>query len=559
MNKVFAVLAAFLSIGVAYSQSANVPLNADYYHLIDRYEIMSGSFTPHLYTSAKPYQRKQVAAFADQVLADSSWWNRRDLFNLLYLANDNWEYSEHQENDSRKAVFRKFFRKKSDLFHVEEKDFDLHVNPVFYFSGGLESASDVTLYTNTRGVDVRGNIAGKVGFYSSIHTTQAAFPAHVRQYTGEKYVVPYEGFWKGFKENGVDFFTARGHISANLVKEYVNFQLGFDKNTFGNGHRSFFLSDFSNNYTFLKLNTKIWRINYTNTFMQAYAEHVGNQTGSFGTLRYPKKFIANHHLSINITDNINIGLFEAVVSGDTTGSFNVGYLNPIIFYRSLEHQDGSLDNAMVGMDYKINFARHFSFYGQFMLDEFKLDEVLSGEGWWANKFGIQTGLKYINVFGIDNLDAQLEYNLARPYMYQHQDIYTNYAHYSMPLAHPLGGNFTEIVSFLRYQPAQRLSIVMQLNMAKYGTDPDEDTNWGGDVMKDYTTRALGYGNKIGQGVATTLLYGETTVSYQVKHNVFFDLRAAMRDLQSDDESLSVRNVFYSGSFRWNIPRRTHDF
>src|SRR5690606_40679865 len=86
--------------------------------------------------------------------------------------------------------------------------------------------------------------------------------------------------------------------------------------------------------------------------------------------------------------------------------FNVGYLNPIIFYRSLEHQDGSLDNAMVGMDYKINFARHFSFYGQFMLDEFKLDEVLSGEGWWANKFGIQTGLKYINVFGIDNLRSE---------------------------------------------------------------------------------------------------------------------------------------------------------
>ena len=566
MKKLCFIITGLLYSSLSLSQSSNAPLNADYYHLLDRYEILNGRFSSHFHTSAKPYERQDIAAFADELLTDSSRWTYKDRFNLTYLANDNWEYSKLHKNESNRPLFRKFFRKKSDLFYVDEDDFDLHINPVFYLSTGVESASDVNTYTNTRGVDVRGNIAGRLGFYTSIYTTQAAYPLYVRNRIYEVGVVPYEGFWKEFHKDGVDFFTAKGYISFDLIRNYVNAQFGFDKNALGNGHRSFLLSDFSNNYTFLKFNTKIWRLNYTNLYTQAFAQHIGifnNRSGQYrgsaGTVRFPKKFISTHHLSLNITDNINIGLFETVISGDTAETFNISYLNPIIFYRALEHQDGSIDNAMVGFDYKINFARHFSFYGQLALDEFKLDEITSGEGWWANKYGVQTGLKYINVFGINNLDAQVEYNFARPYLYQHQDIYTNYAHYNMPLGHIQGGNFKEIVTFLRFQPSRKINVIAQLNLTEYGEDPDAAANWGKDVMKSYTTREQDYGNVTGQGISTKLLFSELTVSYQFKHNVFFDVKGSTRRLNSEIDALDENTTFYSGSFRWNIPRRTHDF
>ncbi len=559
MNKYILIGILLLSITKASAQSANAPLNQDYYHLIDRYEILSGKFSSELFTSSKPYQRKAIAAFTDELLSDSTRWLYIDRFNLVYLANDNWEYSNSDQNESNKRLFKVFYRKKSDLFNVEEKDFDLHVNPVIYFSGGKENASDVITYRNTRGVDVRGNISNRLGFYTFMATTQTAEPLYIRNWVKRKGVIPYEGFWKGFHKDGYDYFTARGYVSFDLVKNYVNAQFGYDKNNLGNGHRSFFLSDFSNSYTFLKLNTKVWKINYTNIFAQGVAEHYSYSGGSAGLVRYPKKFIASHHLSINITDNINIGLFEAVVSGDSTETFNVGYLNPIIFYRALEHQDGSIDNAMVGFDYKINFAHHFSFYGQFLLDEFKLDEVTSGNGWWANKFGAQVGLKYINLFGIRNLDGQIEYNIARPYLYQHSDIYTNYAHYSMPLGHIQGGNFKELVGTLRFQPARKLNFIAQFNMSKYGDDPDEATNWGKEVMKSYKTRELEYGNTIGQGISTNLFYAQLTTVFQLKHNVFFDLSAVYRNLDSQLDERDENTTYFSGSFRWNIPRKNYDF
>jgi hypothetical protein len=543
----------------ATAQSTYIPLNRDYYHLITRYEILSGKFAAGFHSSVQPLQRQHVAAFADSLYMNNAiTLNNTDRFNLDYISADNWAWSVRDVADSSKPFLKAFFRKKSDLYHVQSKDFILHVNPVFHFSGGRESASDVTTYINTRGAEVRGLIAGRVGFYSYATTTQAAFPLYVRDWVSKHGVVPNEGFWKRFKTNGVDYFTARGHLSFDLVKRYINTQVGFDRSFTGNGHRSMILSDFSPGYTFWRINTNIWRINYTNQFSQVVADAYSSASGS-SDRNYPNKFLASHHLSINITDNLNIGFFETVVIGDSTGSkFDISYLNPIIFYRALEHQGGSQENVIVGADFKWNFASRFSLYGQFVLDEFYLKEIRAGNGWWANKIGGQIGLKYINMFGIRNLDLVFEHNLARPYTYAHQDVFSNMAHYRQPLAHPLGANFREYVTILRYQPTGRLSMYAQLNYARYGDD-SAGSNWGKNIMLSYNTREQDYGNTIGQGIDTRLLYGDLTLTYQVKHNVFVDLRMIGRRRSSALPSEDANTLYFTGSFRWNIPRLMHDF
>src|SRR5690606_25694881 len=120
-----------------------------------------------------------------------------------------------------------------------------------------------------------------------------------------------------------------------------------------------------------------------------------------------------------------IGLFESVVFG-RKNHFEFSYLNPVIFYRSIEQQNGSPDNAMVGLDAKANVAKKLQFYGQLLLDEFKLSEIKAGNGWWANKWGYQLGAKYIDAFGVNNLDLQVEHNRVRPFTYSHRDSVSTY-------------------------------------------------------------------------------------------------------------------------------------
>ncbi len=78
-------------------------------------------------------------------------------------------------------------------------------------------------------------------------------------------------------------------------------------------------------------------------------------------------------------------------------------------------------------------------------------------------------------------------------------------------------------------------------------------------MKSYTTLEQVYGNTIGQGVATNLSYGDLTLSYMWKHNLFFDIRGVYRNLTSDIEERDSKTTYISASMRWNISKKLHDF
>lgn len=151
---------------------------------------------------------------------------------------------------------------------------------------------------------------------------------------------------------------------------------------------------------------------------------------------------------------------------------------------------------MAGFDFKANVAHRFQFYGQFLLDEFKLSQVTANTGWWANKWGLQLGAKYVDAFGIANLDLQLESNRVRPFTYSHYSMTANYTHYNQPLAHPLGANFQEFIGILRYQPAPKWYINAKIIYYNQGLDSLSGRNFGSDPFLENKTRMGDYGYEI---------------------------------------------------------------
>ncbi|MFN3839799.1 MAG: hypothetical protein ACK4RF_03750 [Cyclobacteriaceae bacterium] len=563
-----ALLAPFSVI----AQSSYAPLNEVYYHGIDRYEVVTGRVLPQVFTTVKPYRRSDIAAFIDTVAVMGGFPSQADLFNRNFYRNDNWEWSRTETADSRKPFMKQFYKKQSDFFYVDNPAFDLHVSPVIYTGVGTDSRSDDMLFTNTRGVEVRGMVDKKVGFYSYLTDNQVRLPAYVTDFVADSVndhpVLPHEGFWKTFKEDqGYDFLQARGYITFEATR-HINLQFGHDRFFIGNGYRSLIFSDFSPPAWFVKGNVKVWKLNYLFSTFQMTGD-VRGDTGGLKSVRggYPQKFTALHHLSINIGSTFNVGIFESVVfnADDSTGStpLRLDYLNPVIFYRAIEQQNGSSDNVLLGFDFKWNVHRGIQLYGQFMLDEFVLDRILEGKGWWANKFGIQLGAKYINAFGIANLDLQGETNVVRPYTYSHNTQYGSYSHYRQSLAHPLGANLKEVVGIVRYQPVPRLNLVGKLALTVTGRDSN-GFNYGGDMLKDNSARNNGaankdYGNHIAQGFQNNIMFGTLWASWMMKHNLFVDLTLTLRQSKSDLEFYNNNSAITSLALRWNIPQRLYEF
>lgn len=547
----------------ATAQSTNAPLDEAYYHKIDRYEVKAGHTVPELFTTVKPYKRSAIVAMIDSLeRKDSVFTSVVDRFNRDYLLNDSWEWSRASTAVSRKPFLKQLYKKQSDLVYADTKDLDIHVNPVLYVGAGKDSRLGESLFRNTRGVEIRGMIDRKVGFYSFITDNQLQLPLYATEY-GSLYgynIVPHQGFYKDYKKSAVDFFEARGYIDFS-VSTSIWIQFGYDRTFIGNGFRSLIFSDFSAPNQFLRANVKVWKLNY----LFQLNRMVANNSGLNGS-RYPDKFMAFHHLSFNIGKKLNLGFFESIVFSPQDsvngGTFELNYLNPVIFYRAIEQQNGSADNALLGFDWKWLIVPGISFYGQFVLDEFKIGEMASGKGWWGNKFGVQGGIKYLDVAGIDNLDIQLETNVVRPYTFSHKNEFTSYTNFLQPIGHPLGANFYEVAFVGRYQPIPRLTVTVKSSLMRTGRDPlgiYPPESWGQDINKSYNLRVQDYNNKITQGTDNKIVYSDVLLSYMLKHNLFIDLRQTFRTSTSPDPAFNNNTTLTFLALRWNMATRSYEF
>jgi hypothetical protein len=563
--------------GQQYQGALYVPLDPNTYRLLDRYVIKYGPDSlqdPH--TSVRPYTRAAAAHLGERLLSGDSLaysngsLSRADRYNAQYLLKDNWMYSPLGDslNVSRQPILTYFYRDQTDLYHVQNKDFTLRVNPVLLLQAGKdggENSLSGLRYVNTRGISFEGTIDQRLGFYGFLTDNQEAVPGWVQQRIGRDIipgapVAPHEGYTKYFKTEGgsaYDFFTARGGVTYAATK-HINVQLAHDRNFIGNGYRSLILSDYSAPYFFLKLNTRVWKFNYQNLFAELTAQRENADQV------FPKKYLALHHLSLDVTKNFNIGVFESEVMGGPGRGLEIQYLNPIIFYRAIEQQVGSADNALLGLDFKWNIKHRAQLYGQLVLDEFKVKEVFAGNGWWANKQAIQLGGKLLDVAGVRNLDLQLEFNYIRPYTYEHTGIYTNYQHYQQPLAHPMGANLTEVLGIVSYQPLPRLTLVGKAFYTVQGLDTRDAAgnvvNYGGNVLLPYDPRPMEYGNRTGQGDKRRLFHADFTATYQPRLNLFLDASFISRSNRSTSFTSSGYVESYASlAVRWNIAQRLHEF
>lgn len=547
------------------AQSSGIPLNAPAYPILERLEIKTGVLQPQ-HAAAGFYHRKDAADYART--ADSiagAHLSPRDRADLQYLSDDNneWVSADHPfARTPRRGLWGIFYKTPAHFFEVNTPDFTLRADPMFRFEASKEQGDNALLFVNQRGLEVRGAVDNKVFFYTNLLESQQRFPAYVQQRISEFSAIPGAGLYKPYiprildLNNAYDYYVGQAYIGLNVSK-HVGLQLGHGQHFIGNGYRSFFLSDVGGQTFYLKLNTRVWKLQYQNLFLELSP---GSGNTSRATPRIPRKFVAAHYLSYHLTPRLRVGLFEATVFNRGKNQFELQYLNPVILYRTVEASIGSPDNVLIGLDGQWDLLRRLRLYGQVMVDEFLFSSLVNPEqkGWWGNKYAIQAGVKYINVAGVDHLDLQLEWNYARPYLYSHGDSLNSYTHYNQPLAHPLWSNFKELVCLVRYQPVPRLVLSARWIHARTGENSMSE-NWGGLPLLSYNGRLQEYGNVTGQGIASTLNLFAGDVSWQWRHNLFVDLKAILRYKNSVDDTRDLHSQIVSLGLRMNVWPTNADF
>ena len=473
----------------------NIPFSHSYYAQFDKAMNQVGS---NNHTASKPYTYAEV----------SKYYNLKAVNQSLQKNVSTW-------------LGRKFWNE--NMVQIQGEDYWLSLNPIVDLQMGKASDLDASYtYVNTRALNFRGGLGKQINFTTTIFESQGRFAGYYNDFAetlkpsgGNPAILPGMGIAKRFKTDAYDFPLAEANITYAPSK-FFDLQLGYGRNFIGDGYRSLLESDGASPYPYFKINTTFWKIKYTNTYM--WLKDVRPDVTLERT--YATKFMANHYLSWNVSNKLNLGFFESVVWTDNNNrGFDINFVNPIIFYRSVEFASSSRSgNALLGVTSKYKWSNTINLYAQFLLDEFSLGDMKSGDGSWKNKFGYQLGAKYFNAFEVKDLLLQLEYNHVRPYVYAHSAVITNYGHNNQSIGHQWGGNFSELVAIGRYHKGRYFADA-KFTVGKRGLDFDtaEDSfNYGSNIYKNYDEkRPYDKGVKVGQGNKTNVFIADIQGGYLI--------------------------------------------
>jgi len=491
-----------------FESQLNIPFSHSFYAQFDDAMNQIGA---NNHTAQKPYTYAEVSKYYDlrkaneNLMKPKTGWFGRKLWN-------------------------------ENLVQIQGEGYWFTMNPIFDLQLGKSSGNvSQNTFINTRGIQIQGGLGEQIAFTTTIYESQGRFADYYNRYAesiapagGNPAVIPGIGIVKRFKTDAYDMPLAEANITYTPNRIF-NLQLGYGRNFIGDGYRSLITTDGVSPYPYLKINTNFWKIKYTNTYMflKDVRDDVTDPNGVYAT-----KYMANHYLSWNATKRLNIGLFESVVWANQNGrGFDFSFVNPIIFYRSVEFASSSkAGNALLGLTGKYKITNQFNAYGQFLIDEFSTDDIFGGEQSWKNKLGYQLGLKYFNAFNIDNLLLQAEYNHVRPYVYSHSDPLTNYGHTNQSLGHQWGGNFRELIAIARYHNGRYFADA-KVTVGTRGLDfntPENILNYGGNIYRDYDeNRAANTGVKIGQGNKTNIFIADVQAGYLVNPSTNMKLFASL--------------------------------
>ncbi|MGQ1946485.1 hypothetical protein ACT3CD_05200 [Geofilum sp. OHC36d9] len=487
----------------------------------------------NIHTAIRPYRNDQLAAY----------------YNIDSLIQRGLNQPSGHQNILKRFVNSDLLSWKTG--EAPEKTIKIRINPLFHFEAGKENSTGKSTWINMRGVMLQGQLGRNLGFYVDIYENQGVYGGYMNDYIQANGVVPAQGRIKQMQPDTRDYSQSTGYLSYN-AGPWINLQAGYGKNFIGDGYRSLLLSDNAYSYPYFKMTATFWKIEYM--VMMSQFLHINELVRSTDD-RYDYKYGVFHYLSWNIGKRLSLGLFESVIyaAQDTTGyrGLDMNYMVPFVVYRPVEHALGSPDNVTMGLNIKYIPWKNAAIYGQFVMGEFKQDEVFNATKWWGNKQGFMLGYKNYNFLRIENLDVRTEYSQVRPYTYSHYEPITNYGHLNQPLAHPLGANFRESLSSLTYRVG-RWYLNLEAMIAMHGEDYDETTSYGSNIYRPNTTRPADYGIYIGQGLKTNIQNISGSISFLINPKTNMNISIGGRYRKTSNDIETIENTFINLSLKTSL-------
>ncbi len=464
---------------VRYDQVEHVPVVHPVYDFLARASVrgMLGDFS----LASLPLQRKEIAkALAMLAKVGEEQLGHADMVLLKKYCREFLEYQTPSAavvlspSDSTQILFDYLLSDNVEkyLYHYEDSTDAVSVVPL----GSLE-------YRKLQSDSAGSAVLGQVGF--RLYGTISGHVGYLLQLTngsvlgGERRVALHDPTLRRnvkFGELNSDFDFTESHVRVDYDRFYAI--IGRETRLAGAGYfNHMLLSNGAPTFDAVTVGARFERFDYRFMHGGLLAQPLSGAT-SGATVVIPSKYFAMHRFAFHDTWG-ELAITESVVYSERGA--DLAYLNPLSFFKSIEHAQRDRDNPALAFDATVRPVNGVEIRGSFYLDDLRFEKI--GTDYWGNKSAWNIGAMYASD---NNVDFAAEYAVVYPYTFSHFNSQNAVTNDGLQMSGSIPPNSDRLSAMLRWWWGQRYPIVLTVSSLRHGRNMYDSEgallhNVGGDI------------------------------------------------------------------------------
>lgn len=490
----YCLIAVIVSPYGTKAQVEHIPIVHPVYSYLLRAETKG--LLPHFSLSSLPLQRQEIRKALELIEKNSKEYSENELAVLqrflreFTVENRQNAVLVHSDSDSTNLLFAELLNNKEKMIYMYRDStatvqiYPLAMMGVFWDKQNNETMKNVSYAQG--GARVMGTLSQSLGFFLQVTNGTVV--------SGEREVALRDPRLKQnikFATFNSDFDFTESHLRFDYKWFYA--YIGRENRLIGSGYfNRIFLSDVAPPSDAIMLGAKFKTVEYR--FMHASLLSVPEDSngrlllskndiypaGPFLNLR--PKYFATHRISWRPTWG-EVSLWDGIIY---SRPMDIGYLNPLSFYKSVEHSLRDRDNSMMGFDMTIRPIQNVQVKGSFLLDDIIFEQL--GSDFWSNKTSFTIGAAYATPL---SFDVQIEYARVFPYTFSHFNPQNSATNDAILMMGNLPPNSDEISSKILWWWGNRYPLQLTAAYIRHGEniiDANNNVvvNAGGDVFLSNT-------------------------------------------------------------------------
>ncbi len=492
LKRIYLLLTIAVCIGCsdALAQIELVPSEHNVYNFLKRMQVkgvLNGQFS----TAFLPYDRRTVAGFLNEVVESREYLTRAENATLQrYIIEFSYELDLPEEN--RISILNEGLKgllqpRQKFLYRYEDETAVISANLLLsaeaqYWDIGTIPENYTSLW------QMGGGVSGTIGNWFGFSLNA------VNGYVGGsrdlgKQNIEVIRTYKIDEPDSRFFDFTRGHIRA--ANDWGSVTIGRERIIGGNGpvQSALLFSNYAPeiDYIGLDLRYKGFFFNFFHGWILGDEDffRLDDKT-LFRTIE--EKYLSFHRFGAYFFNNrMQVGVSEIIVYGGR--GLEIAYLNPFLFFKSVEHSLRDRDKAMIALDIQGRPYRGVELYGDLFIDDLAFEKL--GTNWYGNQYAFRVGGIYTpNVSVLANAQVHIDYFRIRPYVYTHRLMLNRYVHGGFPIGNPLGPNSDGLTVRVNYLLSGRSDVELYHARTRKGHNVNDGEgnllrNVGGDIAQGY--------------------------------------------------------------------------